>query len=118
MLSTLYYDYTEKVRYELCLKRWKNGPISLAFSIYVEKKKQLKMSMKIPTMPYLFPYSTLKVKSPIEYNQGLFCNFVDIFSTINLPPGIISIELKLSVLAVAAGAFQLTNDDRTDQSLP
>ena len=38
MLSTLYYDYTEKVRYELCLKRWKNGPTSLAFSIYVEKK--------------------------------------------------------------------------------
>ena len=38
MLSTLYYVYTEKVRYELCLKRWKNGPISLAFSIYVEKK--------------------------------------------------------------------------------
>ena len=73
-------------------------------------------------MPYLFPYSDSKGKmSYIEYNHSLscnFCNFVDIFSPINLPPGIISIELKLSVLAVAAGAFQLTNDDRKDQSLP
>ena len=64
---------------------------------------------------------TFKVKCSVEYSQCLLCNFynfVDISSTINLPPGIISIELKLSVLAVAAGAFQLTNDDRTDQSLP
>ena len=73
-------------------------------------------------MPYLLAHADFQGKIPyIEYNHCLFCNFcnfVDIFSPINLPPGIISIELKLSVLAVAAGAFQLTNDDRTDQSLP
>ena len=48
MLSTLYYDYTEKVRYELCLKRWKNGPISLAFSISIEKKKTAKNEYENP----------------------------------------------------------------------
>ena len=128
MLSTLYYVDTKIARHKVWLKRCRNyrspictdtDTIDQYFSFSPLCWELLKISFKITTMPYLFPYyDSQRVESPIEYNQCLFCNFVDIFSTINLPPGIISIELKLSVLAVAAGAFQLTNDDRMDQRLP